>query len=58
MSKMATKTEKVLKSAHFMAEENSILAFLENFLKNEPVPDIKLLNTIEMLLLKDVNYIY
>ena len=50
MSKMATKTEKVLKPAHFLAEENSIFAFLENSFKNEPVPDIQLLNTIEMLL--------
>ena len=50
MSKMSTKIEKVLKPALFLAEENSIFAFLENFFKNEPVPDIQLLNTIEMLL--------
>ena len=52
MSKMATKTEKVLKPAHFLAGENIILAFLENFLKNEPVPDIQLLNTDDMLLFR------
>ena len=49
MSKMK-KTEKMLKPAHFMAEENSIPAFLENFIKNEPVPDLQLLLNIPVIL--------
>ena len=52
MSKMATKTEQVLKPPHFLAEKNNIFAFLEIFFKNEAVPDIKLPKSMEMLLLR------